>query len=472
MPFPQLSGYILYLLMMYYNSYMANIYFHTSEFTMSLLLSIRSSSALIHSSLLASLLFIAYNPAHAENEHAPSMHHGKSHHEQMQHGNGEHGGGHHGGHGAIAKGIEKFPTTSYTDNKPARDIERPPVPAMQGDPVKGKQLATGNKGRCLSCHVIDVDSDQAGDVGPSLSTYAMTGRSRDYSFQQVWDARAHNPNSLMPPFGTNGLLSAHEILHIIAYLDTLKVAVMAPARPQLDTPDYYIAGEDLTLADVYIEEGLALFNQPGHNGQSCASCHAPTTGTALALTGIATSYPKYDNELKKLMLIETRNNHCRQKYMQSQPYKHGSRESNTLSAYVKFLARNIPIKLARSVASEKALLRGKQSFYKKTGQLNLSCADCHVRAAGKWLRGQSLSSIQPTGAHSYTAATWPRHFIALHDLGLISLQQRIRHCQIVTQTYPQDLGSDEYIDMELYITDLATGKPMQAPTMSKPRGAE
>jgi hypothetical protein len=95
-----------------------------------------------------------------------------------------------------------------------------------------------------------------------------------------------------------------------------------------------------------------------------------------------------------------------------------------------------------------------------------------VSAANKWLRGQSLSSIQPGGKHRHTAATWPKHFVALHDLGLISLQQRIRHCQIVTQTYPQELGSEEYVDMELYLTSLANGLPMQAPTKSKPRGAE
>lgn len=434
---------------------------------MSLILPINFNK-LRYASLLTSLLLVANNPARAEEQHTPTMHH----HQHMHHDSNVHAGGHHGGHGAITKGIEKFPTTSYTEHKTTRAIETPPLPAMPGDPVKGKQLATGSKGRCLSCHVIDVDSDQAGDVGTNLSTYAMTGRSRDYSFQQVWDARAHNANTLMPPFGTNELLSRHEVLHIVAYLETLKTAVAAPARPQLDTPDYYVAAEDLSLADVYIEEGQALFNQPGANGQSCASCHTSTSVTAPDLSGIAATYPRYDAELKKVMLIETRNNHCRQSYMQSPPYKLGSRESNTLSAYVKFLARNVPVKLAHNAPAEATRLRGKQSFYKKTGQLNVSCADCHVSAAGKWLRGQSLSSIQSNGTHSYTAATWPRHFISLHDLGLISLQQRIRHCQIVTQTYPQALGSDEYLDMELYITSLAEAKPVQAPTMSKPRGAE
>ena len=261
-------------------------------------------------------------------------------------------------------------------------------------------------------------------------------------------------------------------MHIVAYLETLDTRVAASARPQLDSPNYYVAGEDLTLADVYIEEGQALFDKPGKNGQSCASCHTSGNAKGPDLKNIATSYPKYDHELGKIMLVETRNNHCRQKHMHSHPYKLGSRASNTLSAYVKYLSRNSPITITANVHTEKALLRGKQSFYKKTGQLNFSCADCHVNAANKWLRGQSLSSIQPEGKYRYTAATWPKHYVSLHDLGLISLQQRIRHCQIVTQTYPQTLGSDEYVEMELYLMNLANGLPMQAPTKSKPRGAE
>ena len=426
--------------------------------------------------LLGLLLLTLQYPAYAEEGHAgASMHkpmHKKSHKMKMQHGGGHHGGGHHGGHGAIKKGIEKFPTIAYSDKKSARAIEHPTTPHMQGDPIKGKQLASGNKGRCLTCHIMGAEFDQAGNVGPNLSNYAVMNRSRDYSFQQIWDARAHNPNTVMPPLGTNGLLSKHEVMHVVAYLGTLNTPVAAPARPQIDSPNYYVAGEDLTLADAYIEEGQALFNKPGKNGKSCASCHTSKNNEAPSLENLASRYPKYSHELDKIMLIETQNNHCRQKHMHSHHYKLGSRDSNTLSAYVKYLSRNTPITVTPNVHTENALLRGKQSFYKKTGQLNFSCANCHVDAANKWLRGQSLSSIQPKGEARHTATTWPKHFIALHDLGLISMQQRIRHCQIVTQTYPQKLGSDEYVDMELYITRLANGLPMQAPTKSKPRGAE
>ena len=420
------------------------------------------SVAFISGLVVLPLLLLMDVPANAQDGHA-----------QNQHESMHHDGGHHG-HGMIARGIEKFPTSAYSDNRRVRDIQRPDMPKMQGDPVKGKHLAFSSKGRCLSCHILGADGKQAGDVGPNLSTYAISGRSSAYTFQQIWDARAHNPGTLMPPFGTNDVLTRHEVLNIVAYLETLNKPVAAPARPQLDYPNYYVAGEDLTLADEYIDEGKALFNKSGNNGKSCASCHSSGTGAVKApdLKGVAAGYPKYDSGPGKVMLIETRINLCRTKYMQSPHYKLGSRASNTLSSYIKYLARNDPIHVANDASTQNALKLGKQSFFQKTGQLNFSCADCHVSAAGRWLRGQSLSSIKPGGEFSNTAATWPKHFVALHDLGLISLQQRIRHCQIVTRTYPLKPGSVEYVNMELYITSLANGKPMQAPTKSKPRGAD
>ena len=389
--------------------------------------------------------------------------------EQPHHGGGHHGG--HGGHGAIAKGIEKFPTVSYTEHKSPRKIQSPLLASIQGDAAKGKQLAQ-KKGRCLSCHIMGADFDQAGNVGPNLSNYANLNRSRRYSFQQIWDARAHTPNTIMPPLGSNEVLSTEEVMDLIAYLETLKSTVNIATRAKVTLPNYYVAAEDLTFADIYIDEGQALFNKPGKNGQSCASCHASSNAKAPSLKKIASHYPKFDHHIGETVLIETRNNYCRQTYMDSPPYKLGSRASNTLSAYVKYLSRNTPIAITPNVHTQESLLKGKQSFYKKTGQLNFSCADCHVKAANKWLRGQLLSDIQPQGKNRNTAATWPRHFVSLHDLGLISLQQRIRHCQVVTRTYPQKLGSEEYIDMELYITSLANGLPMKAPTKSKPRGAE
>ena len=104
------------------------------------------SNSFLKSLWLSLLLLALHSPVLAEEGHATTTSHKKPQHMEIKHGGGHHGGG----HGAITKGIEKFPTISYTENKTVRDIERPAIPTMQGDPIKGKQLAS-SKGRCLSC---------------------------------------------------------------------------------------------------------------------------------------------------------------------------------------------------------------------------------------------------------------------------------------------------------------------------------
>ena len=387
-------------------------------------------------------------------------------HQAKPHIKKKHGGGHggrHGGHGSIAKGLEKFPTSAYKGSPNAKPIDIVKAPKMKGDPVKGKKIAYNRSmGRCLNCHVLGEDGEQAGNVGPNLSNFGSFRRSDDYIFQQIWDARAHNPQTVMPLLGVNGLLNKHQITHITAYLQTLKKPVLTKYRASKDRLNLLVADRDFTIADEFIEKGEALFNKPGKNGKSCATCHKDDSNS---LVGVASNYPKA-NTKNKIVGLEKRINICRKNRMDSHHYKLGSHQSNQLSSYLKYLSRDVSISVAKDKSEAHALKRGKASFFKKTGQLNLSCADCHVKAKDKWLSGQYLNSIAPGGSHESTAATWPRHFIAGHDLGLISLQQRTRHCQVVSRTYPLKLGSKEYTEMELYITSLANGKPMLAPTKS------
>jgi len=372
-------------------------------------------------------------------------------------------GGQGGHHGSVAKGVDKFPTIAYQGSPEVRPVQTVKVPNMQGDPAKGKKIAYDRSmGRCLNCHILGEDSNQPGNIGPNLSTFGNLGRSDEYIFQQIWDARAHNPNTMMPPFGSNELLSKHQVLHITAYLKTLKTPVVKPVQASKNELKLLVAGRDFTLADEYIEAGEKLFRRAGKNGKACSSCHQDNQHS---LVGVAVNFPKANSD-DKIINLEQQINQCRQTRMNSDAYKLGSPHSNHLTSYVKYLSRDVPLKVASKPLEQAALKRGKSSFYRKAGQLNFSCADCHANSDDKWLSGQYLSSIKPQGSYSSTAATWPRHFIAGHDLGLISLQQRIRHCQVVSRTLPLKLGSSEYVDMEIYLTSLANNAAMLAPTKS------
>lgn len=382
--------------------------------------------------------------AHSPKTMAASPGHALSHHRMMLH------------------GLDGFPTLAYDDQRAPIPPAVVSLPAHPGDARRGKQLAyASDKGNCLACHVLEADGEQPGSVGPSLSAYAKLGRAEAYTFQQVWDARVHNPTTAMPPFGTNGILSAAEVADIVAYLRTLK-RVATPHRATPATgPNFVMAGDNLSLADFYLDKGKALFEQPGPNGKSCATCH---TGER-SLRGAATRYPMYDHDAAGPVTLEDRINGCRENRMALPPLATGSEALNTVSGYVKYLSRGMPVRVAaEGNGARRALARGEGLFFKKTGRLNLACADCHVTAAGRWLRGQRLTAIHPEGTERAVATKYPTHHVGQHELGFVNLQQRIEHCQAITQVLPLKPGSREYTDLEYYLTWFANGAPILAPT--------
>jgi len=85
----------------------------------------------------------------------------------------------------------------------------------------GKKLAFDRKkGNCLACHAMD-DGSLAGNGGPPLVAMKARFPERKVLRDQIWDATVKNPNSLMPPFGRHGILSAEEVDKIAAYVHSL-----------------------------------------------------------------------------------------------------------------------------------------------------------------------------------------------------------------------------------------------------------
>jgi sulfur-oxidizing protein SoxX len=85
----------------------------------------------------------------------------------------------------------------------------------------GKQLAFDrNKGNCLACHAID-DGESPGNIGPPLAALKTRFENKAQLREQIFDATRFNPETSMPPFGRNKILSADEIDRIADYLWSL-----------------------------------------------------------------------------------------------------------------------------------------------------------------------------------------------------------------------------------------------------------
>ena len=85
----------------------------------------------------------------------------------------------------------------------------------------GKDVAFNRKkGNCLACHAMD-DGTLPGNIGPPLISMKLRFPDRAKLRTQIWDATVNNPNTIMIPFGRNGVLSEAEIDQIVDYLYTL-----------------------------------------------------------------------------------------------------------------------------------------------------------------------------------------------------------------------------------------------------------
>lgn len=93
---------------------------------------------------------------------------------------------------------------------------------LNGNAAKGRQIAFArNRGNCLACHAMPGGS-QPGSRGPDLSHFGSTGRNAAETYAMVWDMRTVNPETLMPPFGTNEVLTEQELRDVVAFLLSAK----------------------------------------------------------------------------------------------------------------------------------------------------------------------------------------------------------------------------------------------------------
>lgn len=91
----------------------------------------------------------------------------------------------------------------------------------QSAAAEGQKIAFDRgKGNCLTCHVIK-GGDLPGTIGPELKDIKSKYPDRNDLIAIVSDETKRNPQTVMPPFGRNRVLTEQEINAVVDFLQTL-----------------------------------------------------------------------------------------------------------------------------------------------------------------------------------------------------------------------------------------------------------
>lgn len=203
----------------------------------------------------------------------------------------------------------------------------------------------------------------------------------------------------------------------------------------------------------YVSEGAVLWSQkPNKTSKSCSKCHG---NSSISMSEVGVRYPQYYAPLKRLINLEQRINICRKSYQKVQPFEYESKELLSLTSFVRAQAKGRPVRVKVDGFAKPFYEKGKAFYFKRRGQLDMSCAHCHENNYGKQLRSTLLSQGQSNG--------FPAYRVAWQKVG--SLHRRFRSCNKLVRAKTYAFGADAYVNLELYLNWRGNGLEVETPAV-------
>jgi sulfur-oxidizing protein SoxA len=199
-----------------------------------------------------------------------------------------------------------------------------------------------------------------------------------------------------------------------------------------------------------LDMGKEMFGKPFRNGKSYADCF-PNQGI-----GIRQNYPYFDAKEGKVITLELALNRCREANGEL-PFSYVGDEMAALTAYMAFTSRGKPfdIKVPDDPRALDAYQNGKRYFYTRRGQLNFSCATCHVQNPGERMRAEILApALGILNAMPIYRSEWG---------GMGTISRRFTTCNSQIRGVPLEPQADEYRDLEYYLSYVSNGLPIAGP---------
>ena len=202
-----------------------------------------------------------------------------------------------------------------------------------------------------------------------------------------------------------------------------------------------------------IEKGKKIWETRFPNGKSFADCF-PRGGH-----NVVGNYPHFDETLGKVVSFENAINECLRRNGEPE-LVYGDREPlGVLTAYARTLSDGMRIDIrVDSPAAAAKYEAGKNLFFRRIGQLNAACAGCHLYNAGKIMRMEIISPALGQATH------WP---IFRGGEELMTLQGRFKRCMEQMRAVPYGFDSDEWNNLEYFLTYLSNGLPLKSAVFRK-----
>ena len=202
--------------------------------------------------------------------------------------------------------------------------------------------------------------------------------------------------------------------------------------------------------DFALSDGKKLFDTPFANGKTYADCFANEG------IGIRQNYPYFDAQLGQVVDLAMAVNLCRTANGEK-PLNLEKGPMASITAYMAYTSRGkrFDIKVPDDPRALAAYDNGKEYFYTRRGQLNFSCASCHVASAGKRLRGDVLAPAMGI------LASFPIYRSKWGSMGTIL--RRFVSCDSQVRAVPLKPDDKAYRNLEYFLSYMGNGLPVAGP---------
>jgi L-cysteine S-thiosulfotransferase len=208
--------------------------------------------------------------------------------------------------------------------------------------------------------------------------------------------------------------------------------------------------EEFPPYEFALEAGKEMFASPFKNGKTYADCFEDGG------IGVRQNFPYFDVKQGEVVTLELALNRCRTANGEA-PLSYVTDDMASLTAYMAFTSRGKPfdIKIPDDPRALAAYENGKRYFYTRRGQLNFSCASCHVQSPGERLRAEILApALGILNAMPIYRSEWA---------GMGTISRRLITCNSQTRAVPEQAQSEDYRDLEYFLSYVSNGLPISGP---------